>query len=85
MAETLCQDCLRAQPPIPYPGAADGYTICPDCGGETCPCAGCLESLALLRVGELRGGVLGLQPHVWLVGWTEECGGVFWPEPEVAA
>ncbi|MBE7556803.1 MAG: hypothetical protein HS126_37650 [Anaerolineales bacterium] len=75
MTESLCQDCLR-----PNPAHADNKGQCVECGGETCSCLACLDTLARLRAGEKDKARLGLRVN--LAGWSEETGAVI-PAEEV--
>lgn len=69
MTESLCQDCLR-----PNPAHPDNKGQCATCGGETCSCMACLDTLARLRAGERDKARLGLRVN--LAGWSEETGAV---------
>lgn len=69
MAESLCQDCLR-----PNPAHPDNKGQCVGCGGETCSCLACLDTLARLRAGERDKARLGLRVN--LAGWSEETGAI---------
>ncbi len=69
MMESLCQDCLRPNPVHP-----DNKGQCTTCGGETCSCLACLDTLARLRAGERDKARLGLRVN--LAGWSEETGAI---------
>lgn len=69
MTESLCQDCLR-----PNPAHPDNKGQCAACGGETCSCPACLDTLARLRAGERGKARLGLRVN--LAGWSEETGAI---------
>lgn len=69
MTESLCQDCLR-----PNPAHPDNKGQCTGCGGETCSCMACLDTLARLRAGERDKARLGLRVN--LARWSEETGAI---------
>jgi hypothetical protein len=69
MTESLCQDCLR-----PNTADPDNKGECTGCGGETCSCLACLDTLARLRAGERDKARLGLRVN--LAGWSEEAGAI---------
>ena len=44
--KALCQDCLRE-----CDAAPDNLGTCPRCGGDTCSCQQCMDSLRQLHAG----------------------------------
>lgn len=66
----LCQDCLK---PVTFSEYCDHDEHC-SCGGDTCCCPSCMETIELLFSGERDRDVLDLQPGPSPIVWDAETG-----------
>lgn len=73
----LCQDCLRllAWGDL-IPCENDPPGLCPTCNGQTCHCAGCMQTVRYLSVGDFTNPDAGLLRPESIVSWSPDAGAV---------
>jgi hypothetical protein len=73
----LCQDCLRLlawEKLVPCDNDPPG--LCPICNGQTCHCAGCMQTVRFLSIGDFTNENAGLLHAELIVSWSADAGAV---------
>ncbi|WP_439398969.1 hypothetical protein ACRQ5Q_16655 [Bradyrhizobium sp. PMVTL-01] len=73
----LCQDCLRllAWGDL-VPCENDPPGLCPSCNGKTCHCAGCMQTVRFLSIGDFTNPDTGLLRPEMIVSWSPHSGAI---------
>ncbi|MCK1536826.1 MULTISPECIES: hypothetical protein [unclassified Bradyrhizobium] len=73
----LCQDCLRL---LAWGDLVlcenDPPGLCPICNGQTCHCAGCMQTVRFLSIGDFTNPDAGLLRPELIVSWSAAEGAV---------